>query len=89
MNDYMQRNRRWIKPALVGMMLASAALMVRIIELKAGASHVPSWVAPVGIVISGFGAGLGAMFTDTTSAYIVRFIGTAAGFAAVLQSVFN
>jgi len=29
------------------------------------------------------------MFTDTTSAYIVRFVGTAAGFAVILNAIFR
>ncbi|NTB05877.1 hypothetical protein [Agrobacterium tumefaciens] len=87
MQKYFERNKRWIKPALVGAMLATAGLMVQIIDQKGGTESVTSWVAPLGIIIAGFGAGLGAMFTDTTSAYCVRFIGTAAGVAAFLHSV--
>jgi len=88
MKKYFERNRRWIQPAIVGIMVGTAPILLQA-GGGAGATPIPEWVPSVVLAAAGFGAGLGAMFTDTTSAYFVRFVGTAAGFAVILYSIFR
>lgn len=88
MKSYFERNQRWLKPTFGGLMIAMGAIIVLVMGGQ-NADTVPAWLPAVGLVVAGFGAGLGAMFTDTTSAYIVRFVGTAAGFAVILNAIFR
>lgn len=67
------------------MIVASALMFQMIVGQKTGAGL--AWLPAIGLIVAGLGAGIGAMFTETTSAYIVRFVGTAAGFAVILHSV--
>lgn len=49
-----------------------------------------AWIAPAGLILSGFSVVLGAMFTDTdtASAKVVRFVGSAFAIAVVAYTVF-
>jgi hypothetical protein len=87
MNYYFERNQRWLKPVFGGLVTAISPILMQVIAGPTG-SPLPVWLPFVGLAIAGFGAGLGAMFTDTTSAHIARFVGTAAGFAVILHSIF-
>lgn len=69
-------------------MIATGAIIVLVMGGQK-ADAVPAWLPAVGLVVAGFGAGLSAMFTDTTSAYVVRFVGTAAGFVVILNAIFR
>jgi len=69
-------------------MIVASTLMFKTMESET-ANVIPQWLPAIGIIVAGFGAGFGAMFTNTTSAYIVRFVGTAAGFAVILHTIFQ
>lgn len=90
--NYFERNRRWLVPAMGGFMIAAGAGMLNVIAGKSpdpSVATLPSWMPIAGLAIGGFGAGIGAMLTDTASARIMRLIGTAGACAVLLHAIFN
>jgi hypothetical protein len=91
---YFQRNRRWLMPFIVICMLILAQMMLSVFAepdpVGGKPIQVPTWtrlIAAGGCVIGAFLAGLGAMFTDTFSADIVRVAAPAGGLAVILALV--
>lgn len=87
MNQYFVRNGLWIKCMIGGLMIAMVPLLLMTID-AALLTQIPKWLPPVGLSLACFGTGIGAIFTDTKSAKIVRFVGSAAGLAVILALVF-
>ncbi|WP_421526897.1 hypothetical protein [Pseudomonas brenneri] len=71
-NDtYIDRNSRWLLPLLASFMLLSAPALI---EIVGNESPIPVWVTSLFAAI-GFGAsGVFAMFTETFSAHVVRWL---------------
>lgn len=88
MTKYFEHNRLWMSPVIAGLMIAIGPALLQVIG-GPDASPLPAWLPFLGLAIAGFGAGIGATFTHTTSANVVRFVGTAAGFAVLLLSIFK
>lgn len=84
MNAYFERNKLWINPFFGCMILAAGPLILSTFPIS---SPIPQWLTNVGLAVGGIAAGVGAMFTDTASARIVRFVGSAFGAAVILYSV--
>lgn len=84
MAKYWKTNQRWLRPAIGGLMIAIVQM-----TLPAGAGSMPDWLPLTALALACFASVLGAMRTDTTSAYLVQFVGTAAGFAFLLHAIFN
>ncbi len=75
-----------------GFMIASGAVMLKAVAAATpdpSAATLPSWLPIAGLALAGFGAGIGAMLTDTISAHIVRFVGTAGASAVLLHAILN
>lgn len=84
--NYVGRNRLWLAPlmvacyaGLIGWMLARAP--------DVGPIPVKPWVWPALQIVGCFGAGLGARFTDTLSADVVRWLGIVLGLVAVIATI--
>nr|WP_181726332.1 hypothetical protein [Klebsiella pneumoniae]QIS32214.1 hypothetical protein [Klebsiella pneumoniae] len=66
-----QRNSAWLFPFIAGLILATAPLMLEMITDK---NPLPAW-APVAAACIGFCAsGIGAAFTNTLSAKIIKLL---------------
>lgn len=92
MMNYFERNRRWLIPAMGGFMIAAGAVMLKVVAGTSpdpSVATLPSWMPVAGLAIAGFGAGIGAMLTDTASAHIMRFVGTAGACAVLLHAIFK
>ena len=88
MIKYFDRNRRWLGPIMAGAMIGLPPVMMQVIGGTASVV-VPVWITLTGLVIAAFAAGVGAMFTHTSSAHVVSFVATAAGFAGILYAFFK
>lgn len=88
MTQYFESNRRWITPLVVGLMLALGPILLQVIG-GPDASPLPAWVPSVGLMVAAFGAAIGAMRTDTTSAYLVRSVGFGVSLVVVFYSIFK
>lgn len=82
--DYMDRNRRWLSPIIGGVLVAAGPALFTAAHIPLS---LPEWVTTAGVAIAGLAAGVGATLTDTISARLVRFLGTATGAAAILYGL--
>lgn len=73
---------------IAGLIIAIGPLLVQATG-GPNASPMPAWLPIFDLTIAGFGAGIGATFTDTTSAHVVRFVGSAGGVAVILYAIFK
>lgn len=88
MKHYFAKNRLWITPAIGGFLAAAVPALL----LAIGGPNVdtlPGWLPLVPLSFGVIGTIIGAVHTDTTSAGLVRFVGSAAVFAALLYSIFR
>lgn len=68
---YVQRNSAWLFPFIAGLILATAPLLVDVVGDK---KLLPAW-APVAAACIGFCvSGIGAAFTNTFSAKIIKLL---------------
>lgn len=88
MIHYFERNRLWLNAFLFGAVICLVPILIADID-PAVATSIPKWIPSIGLVLSGFIVGAGAMFTDTASAKFVRYVGVAFGIAAILYQFFG
>lgn len=86
MNEYVKRNQRWINPFFACLVLSAAPVLMAIIDPSV---KLPGWISTVGLILGGLSAGIGAAITETMSAKIVRFLGSALAISVTLVSVFR
>lgn len=88
MKKYFEKNRLWMPPAIGGFLAATIPVLLQVIGgPKVGT--LPGWLPLVPVSFGALGAFVGAMHTDTTSANMVRFAGSAVIFAAILYAMFK
>lgn len=85
MNEYFDKNRRWLNPVIAGFIVCMTPLILSTIGQ---ATPIPLWVSKAAFVLSVFLAGFGAMMTDTTSAKVIRYVGFSLGIGGLLYFVF-
>lgn len=87
MSHYFERNRLWLNALLAGFIISVAPLLLAIVDPTVAVS-LPKWINVTALILSGFGVGLGAMLTDTSSAKVVRFLGSAFAIAVIAYNIF-
>lgn len=87
MTAYFEENNLWLNPMFAGLIILIVPTLVSIIQ-PALLAQIPKWIQPVGIALSGLGTGIGAYLTDTPSARIFRFLGSASAVGALLTLIF-
>ena len=86
MKYYFYKNRLWITPAIGGFLSAIIPVMILSIE-GPHVDAIPGWAPFVPLSFGILGAISGAIHTTTASAYVVRYVGSAAIVAAILYAV--
>ncbi|EBK7711165.1 hypothetical protein DT728_23220 [Salmonella enterica] len=71
LEQYVQRNSGWLMPLIAGLILATAPLMLEMVTDK---QPIPSWASVAAACIGFCCAGVGAAFTDTLSAKIIKLL---------------
>jgi len=91
--NYFERNQRWLAPLMAILVLSTTPLLMGIIGAADGpAFEPPKWMillSQVGIALGCFSAGLGAAFTNTLSADIIKVVlpGIGAGMVLMLAGL--
>lgn len=88
MKEYFARNRLWITPWIGGSLAATISVLLQAMG-GPNVGTLPGWLPLVPFSFGTLGATIGAAHTNTTSANLVRFVGSAEVFAAVLYSMFR
>jgi len=89
MGDYVERNRLWLSPLIICLMLSMTPDLLTNIGPTAS---LPNWINAVSLILAGlagFAAGIGAVFTRTTSAEVVRYLSCACAFAGIIVAIFK
>lgn len=81
--SYFSRNQRWLVPALLGFILLTMPMVLRMFALP---MTLPGWLFSAGGVGCGLLVGFAAMNVDTLSAKVVRLAGLA---IALLISIYS
>ncbi|ECC1675606.1 hypothetical protein FNX24_21635 [Salmonella enterica] len=68
-DEYVVRNRAWILPLLGGLLISVSTIAL---EIVTGSAPIPVWVSLTIACLGFFASGIGAAFTDTFSARIVK-----------------
>lgn len=88
MIKYIERNQLWIIALIGGMIIGITPLILATLGTNTDFS-IPKWVSPLGLTLAGVGTGFGAMLTDTASAKVVRYVGSAFAVAVILYQFFG
>lgn len=86
MKYYFAKNRLWITPVIGGFLAAIIPVLILSIE-GPRVDAIPGWAPFVPLSFGILGAIFGAIHTTTTSAYVVRFVGSAAIVAAIFYAM--
>lgn len=71
LEQYVQRNSAWLMPLVAGLILATAPLMLEMVTDK---QPLPSWASVAAAGIGFCCSGVGAAFTNTFSAKIIKLL---------------
>lgn len=84
MTEYIKRNHRWITPLLFGLFVVGGGTFINALP---GAVSVPRWLLAVVGVLACVTSGMGAARTQTTSARLLWFVGSAALAAGIFHNL--